>query len=161
MREIKFDDVDALREHVSEEYGPFGREVEVTQDMINRFADLTGDHQWIHVDVERAKKESPFGGPIAHGFLTLSLLPKLGGGGEGDYRITGFGNATNYGSDKLRFLSPVPAGAKIHARSRLVSVDAVPKGTRVTREVAVHVVGNDERPALIYSMIVLFHPPRT
>lgn len=159
MQEIRFDDIDALRAHVSAEFGPWGAELEVTQEMIHQFAELTGDRQWIHVDVERAKRESPFGGPIAHGFLTLSLLPSLRPGRSG-YSITGYGNATNYGSDRLRFLSPVPAGSKIHARSRLVAVDATPKGTRVVSEIAVHVVGNDERPALLYSMIVLYHPPR-
>ncbi len=159
MREIGFDDIQALRAEIRDEFGPWGAELEVTQEMIHQFAELTGDRQWIHVDVERAKRESPFGGPIAHGFLTLSLLPAMPSG-RTRYRITGYGNATNYGSDKLRFISPVPAGAKLHARSRLVDVQATPKGTRVVREIAVHVVGSDERPALLYSMIVLYHPPR-
>ena len=75
MQEIRFDDIAALRAHVSEEFGPFGEQVEISQDMINKFAELTGDQQWIHVDVERAKRESPFKQTIAHGFLTLSLLP--------------------------------------------------------------------------------------
>ena len=156
MKQIQFDDIAALEAEISEEYGPFGGELEVTQEMINQFADVTGDHQWIHVDVERCKKESPFGGPIAHGFLTLSLLPSLKL--NSSFQIVGFGNATNYGSDKLRFISPVPAGAKIHGRVRLASVSARAKGgTQITQEVAVHVVGND-RPALIYNMIVLFLP---
>ena len=159
MREIQFDDIEALRAEIRDEFGPWGVELEVTQEMIHQFAELTGDRQWIHVDVERAKRDSPFGGPIAHGFLTLSLLPGMPSG-RASHRITGYGNATNYGSDKLRFISPVPAGAKLHARSRLVDVQAAPKGTRVVREIAVHVVGNDERPALLYSMIVLYHPPR-
>ena len=113
--------------------------------MINKFAELTGDHQWIHVDVERCKRESPFKGTIAHGFLTLSLLPVLRAGS--DYKVSGYGNATNYGSDKLRFVSPVPAGSKVHARARLVGVEPKPKGTQMTQEIAVHVVGSD-RPAL-------------
>lgn len=156
MQEIRFDDIEGLRSKVSEEFGAWGSELEVTQDMINKFADLTGDHQWIHVDVERATRESPFKGTIAHGFLTLSLLPALRAGA--DYKVVGYGNATNYGSDKLRFVSPVPAGAKIRARSRLVAVDPKPKGTQVTQEIAVHVVGS-ERPALTYTMLVLYHPP--
>ena len=120
MQDIRFDDIDALRAKVSEHVRRRGApEVEVTQDMINKFAELTGDHQWIHVDVERAKRESPFKGTIAHGFLTLSLLPALRAGS--DHKIVGYGNATNYGSDKLRFVSPVPAGAKVHARARLVA----------------------------------------
>jgi acyl dehydratase len=156
MQEIRFDDIEGLRSKVSEEWGAWGPDLEVTQDMINKFAELTGDHQWIHVDVERAKRESPFKTTIAHGFLTLSLLPVLRSGA--DYKVTGYGNATNYGADKLRFVSPVPSGAKIRARSRLVGVEAKPKGTQVTNEIAVHVAGQ-ERPALLYTMLVLYHPP--
>jgi acyl dehydratase len=155
MEQIRFDDIEKLRGKISDTCGPFGSQIEVTQDMINKFADLTGDHQWIHVDVERAKRESPFRQTIAHGFLTLSLLPVLRA--ASDFQIVGFGNATNYGADKLRFVSPVPAGSKIHARSRLVAVEAKPKGTQVTQEINVHVVGND-KPALIYVMLVLYHP---
>lgn len=156
MEEIRFDDIDGLRAKVGQEFGPWGPEITVTQEMIDRFAELTGDRQWIHVDVERAKRESPFGGTIAHGFLTLSLLPALTSGG--DIRIAGFGSAINYGADKLRFLSPVPAGATVRARSRLLAVDPRPRGTQITQEIAVHVAGN-ERPALTYTMLVLFSPP--
>jgi acyl dehydratase len=157
MQDINFDDIAALTAKVSDTFGAWGPEVEVTQEMVNKFAELTGDHQWIHVDVERAKRESPFKGTIAHGFLTLSLLPTLRA--ASDFKIVGYGNATNYGSDKLRFVSPVPAGAKVHARARLVAAEAKPKGTQVTQEIAVHVVGQDERPALTYTMLVLYHPP--
>jgi acyl dehydratase len=157
MEKIQFDDIAALQKHVSEEFGEFGEPVEITQEMINQFADVTGDHQWIHVDVERARKESPFKTTIAHGFLTLSLLPMLNAKGRPSFQLVGFGNAANYGSDKLRFLSPVPAGSKIHARSRLVSAEAGRKGTRIEQEIAIHVVGS-ERPALLYSMIVLYQP---
>ena len=94
----------------------------------------------------------------AHGFLTLSLLPRLHG--SASWKLTGYGNATNYGANKLRFVSPVRAGAKIHARSRLVGVEAKPKGTQITQEINVHVVGED-RPALIYEMVVLYHPSMT
>ncbi|MFQ5668295.1 MAG: MaoC family dehydratase [Candidatus Binatia bacterium] len=156
MESIRFDDIEKLRSKISDTFGAWGPEVEVTQDMINKFADLTGDHQWIHVDVERAKRESPFKQTIAHGFLTLSLLPVLRA--SSDYQIVGYGNATNYGADKLRFVSPVPAGAKVHARARLVAVEPRPKGTQVIQEINVHVAGSD-RPALIYVMLVLYHPP--
>lgn len=155
MEQIRFDDIAKLKTKASESFGAFGPTIDVTQDMINKFADLTGDHQWIHVDVERAKRESPFRQTIAHGFLTLSLLPVLRAGS--DYQIVGYGNATNYGADKLRFVSPVPAGSKVHARSRLVAVEAKPKGTQITTEINVHVVGND-KPAIIYLMLVLYHP---
>jgi hypothetical protein len=155
MEDVRFDDIAGLKKYVSEEFGEWGPPVEVSQDMINKFAELTGDHQWIHVDVERCKRESPFKTTIAHGFLTLSLLPTLRSGAK--FRIVGYGNATNYGADKLRFVSPVPAGSKVHARSRLVDAEAKPKGTQVTTEIAVHVDGSD-RPALLYTMLVLYHP---
>ena len=156
MEQIRFDEIEKLQGKVSDTFGPFGPEVAITQDMINKFAELTGDHQWIHVDVERAKRESPFRQTIAHGFLTLSLIPTIRA--VSDYQIVGFGNATNYGADRLRFVSPVPAGAKVHARSRLVAAEAKPKGTQVTTEINVHVVGSD-KPALIFVMLVLYHPP--
>ncbi len=159
MPEIRFDDLAALEAQVSQEFADWSDAIEVTQEMINGFADLTGDHQWIHIDVERAKRESPFGAPIAHGFLTLSLLPAMTAKAAGGLRIVGAANAVNYGSDKLRFLAPVPAGSKIHSRMRLASVTATDKGTRVEHEVMVHVVGS-ERPALLYSMVVLYQGPR-
>ena len=155
MEEIRFDDVERLKTKITDTFGEWSAPVEVTQDMINRFADLTGDHQWIHVDVERAKRESPFGGTIAHGFLTLSLLPAMRG--KPTWQLTGYGNATNYGANKLRFVMPVPAGAKVHSHSRLIGVEAKPKGTQVTQEIQVHVVGKDA-PAIIYEMVVLYHP---
>src|SRR5678815_3744282 len=123
--------------------------------MIQRFADLTGDDQWIHTDVERARRESPFGGPIAHGFLTLSLLGRLRG--ELPFRITGFGNVTNYGADGLRFLSPVPSNSSIHARVRLADVKARPTGTLLTLESVVHLVEPD-KPALAYKGLALYQP---
>jgi hypothetical protein len=156
MEEIRFDDVAKLQTKVTEEWGDFGGTFTVSQEIINQFADLTGDHNWIHVDVEKSKELSPFGGPIAHGFLTLSLMPQLGGGNtKQDYQVTGFHNVVNYGSDKLRFTGPVPSGSEIHMRSRLVGVEAKPKGTQVTSELAIHVVGN-ERPAIVYQMIILY-----
>jgi len=153
--EIRFDDIDTLRTKISDEFGAWSEPVEVTQEMINKFADLTGDHQWIHVDVERAKRESPFGQPIAHGFLTLSMLPAMKR--EPEWILSGFGNATNYGANKLRFVSPVPAGSKLHSRARLTAVDPHKRGTQVTQEIHVNVVGS-EKPAIIYDMIVLYHP---
>jgi acyl dehydratase len=155
--EFRFDDVDGMNAAASEDFGAWGPEIEVTQDMINAFAELTGDRQWIHIDVERATRESPFGGPIAHGFLTLALVPKLN---PRDIDITGHGNATNYGAGGLRFLAPVPANSKIHARSRLVGAEARKNGTLVTTELAVHVVGN-EKPSLLYNMQILYMPKRS
>ena len=153
MEAIRFDDLEAVNARASEEFGDFGDPIEVTQDMIQAFADLTGDRQWIHVDVERTKKESPFGGPIAHGFLTLSLLPRLASGAG--TRLTGHTNAVNYGAESLRFLSPVPSGSKVHARNRVVRAEAKSGGTLVTSEIDVRVVGA-EKPALLYRMQVLY-----
>jgi acyl dehydratase len=155
--EFQFDDVDGINAAASEEFGEWGREMEVTQEMIDAFAELTGDRQWIHIDVERAKNESPFGGPIAHGFLTLALVPRLN---PMDLKIVGHGNATNYGAGGLRFLAPVPAGSKVHARTRLVGAEARKNGTLVTTELAIHVVGND-KPSLLYNMQILYMPKRS
>jgi acyl dehydratase len=153
MTTYRFDDVEGLRGTISEEFGEWGPELTVSQEMINQFAELTGDRQWIHVDVERALKESPFGGPVAHGFLTLSLLPRLMA--SGGLPVTGYANAANYGATKLRFIAPVPAGSQVHSRSRLTDVEARPKGTLLTTEVEVSVV-DATKPALLYSMQTLY-----
>ena len=154
MNQIRFDDVAALNAAASAEFGPWGPPVKVTQDMVDAFADLTGDHQWIHADVERAKRDSPFGGTIAHGFLTLSLLPAMG---AQTIRITGQSSAVNYGAEKLRFLAPVPIPSEVHARGRLVRAEARPKGTLVTTEADVSVV-DATKPSLLYTMQVLYLP---
>ncbi len=156
-REVRFDDLDGLRALISEEFGPFGSSIEVTQSMIDSFAELTHDRQWIHIDVERAKKESPFGGTIAHGFLVLSLLPSLRPASA--WRVVGYGSAVNYGANSLRFMSPVPAGSSVHARGRLMAVDGKDKGTLVTTETAIHVAGSD-RPAMLYQGLTLYRPAR-
>jgi len=150
---IRFDDLDAINALASEEFGEFGDAIEVTQEMIQGFADLTGDHQWIHVDVERCQKESPFGGPIAHGFLTLSLLPSLSK--TAGVALSGQTNAVNYGAEGLRFLSPVPAGSKLHARARVVGAAAKSGGTLLTTEFEIRVV-DAEKPAILYKMQVLY-----
>ena len=154
MKQIRFDDIDGLNAEASDEFGDWGPPTKVTQDMVDAFADLTGDHQWIHSDVERARRDSPFGGTIAHGFLTLSLLPALG---AQTVRITGQSSAVNYGAEKLRFLAPVPIPSEVHARGRLVRAEARPKGTLITTEADVSVVGAD-KPSLLYTMQVLYLP---
>jgi acyl dehydratase len=154
MRDIRFDDIEALREMISSEYGPWGPELEITQTMIDDFADLTGDHQWIHVDVERARK-GPFGAPIAHGLLTLAIITRIRA--PSAFKVVGQGSTVNYGSEGMRFLAPVYAGSKIHVRNRLIDVQRHSRGTRLTLEIAVHVVGND-RPSLAYKAVVLHAP---
>ncbi len=153
MENIRFDDVEKLRSKVSQEFSAWSQPIDVTQDKINQFADVTGDHQWIHIDIERAKRESPFKGPVAHGFLTLSLIPAFEI--PRDWNVTSFRNVVNYGANKLRFISPVPADSKVHARSRVVAVEPKPQGTQVTMETQVQVVGQD-KPALIYEGIFLY-----
>lgn len=154
MREIRFDDMDALQAEIRDDYGPWSPALTVTQAMIDDFARLTGDEQWIHVDVERARRESPYGGTIAHGFLLLSLMPCLQPPAQ--FAVVGHKSALNYGSAGLRFLSPVPAGSDIHARQRLQSVAQRRQGTLLTTEFAIHSVGEDERPALLYNLQVLY-----
>ena len=154
MKQIRFDDVDGLNAAASDEFGPWGPPVKVTQDMVDAYADLTGDHQWIHSDVERARRDSPFGGTIAHGFLTLSLLPAMG---AQTVRIVGQSSAVNYGAEKLRFLAPVPIPSEVHARGRLVRAETRPKGTLLTTEADVSVVGA-QKPSLLYTMQVLYLP---
>ena len=155
MQKVRFDDLATLKQRVGEEFSPFGDQVTITQEMVNQFADLTLDHQWIHIDTERARRESPFKTTIVHGFFVLSLLPKLRV--RKDLEIVGYGNIVNYGSDKLRFVSPVPACSTVHARSRLIAVEQKPKGVLITEEIEIAVVGT-ERPALSYLMLMLYQP---
>jgi len=119
--------------------------VEVDQERINRFADATGDHQWIHVDVERARSESPYKATIAHGFLTLSLLPFLTGAvSAGKPQYAGVKLGVNYGLNKVRFPAPVKAGSRIRTRSKVIDVSEVQGGLQFIREVTVDVEGSDK-----------------
>lgn len=154
MKQYAFDDIEGMQELVSEEWGKWSSTFEVTQEVINQFADLTGDHNFLHVDPEAAAK-SPFGSTIAHGFLTLVLMTQLKG--EASFEVTGFNTMVNYGSNRLRFTGAVPSGSEIHLRSRVKSVVRSPKGTgtQVTLEQAIHVVGQ-ERPSLIYELIMFY-----
>ena len=106
--------------------------VEITQERINLFADATGDHQWIHIDPERARKESPYGTTIAHGFLTLSLLPMLL---QNAVVMLDVRMGVNYGLNKVRFPAPVPVGSKLRARIFLMSVDDIEGGAQVVWQV--------------------------
>lgn len=147
----RFDDMASLEALISQEWSDWSSTVEITQEMINTFADVTKDNQWIHVDIERANA-GPFGGPIAHGFLTLSLASFFTM--ELNPKIDGVAGALNYGADKLRFLNPVPAGASVHARSRILSITEKPTGKLMKTEIAIHVVG-DETPAVVYESLGL------
>jgi acyl dehydratase len=126
--------------------------VTIDQQRINSFADATDDHQWIHVDVERAKREMPGGKTIAHGFLTLSLLPRLG---EGIFKIRNTSREINYGANKLRFTRPVPAGSRVRLHQVLKSAEDIEGGVRVTLDSSVELEGSD-KPALVAEVVYLF-----
>ncbi len=140
---------EALRALIGQELGASDW-LEVTQDLIDRFAEVTGDHQWIHVDVERAKREMPGGKTIAHGYLLLSLLPKLG---AGIYKLSWPTRSINYGSDKVRIVNPVKAGARVRLRQSLVAVeDGAPGAHRITVRQTLEIEG-EAKPAMIADTI--------
>jgi acyl dehydratase len=128
--------LDDLRSKVGEVLGT-SESVTISQDQVNRFADATGDHQWIHVDIERAKA-GPFGGPIAHGYLTLSLAPMLM---EQVLVLKGFSMGVNYGCNKVRFPSPVPVGSTVAMTAKLLSVEDIAGGAQYVVELTFQVEG--------------------
>ena len=119
--------------------------ITVDQRTIDLFAEATGDHQWIHVDVERAAREMPGGRTIAHGFLTLSLLPRLA---PLIYRVVKRSRAINYGSNKVRFTAPVPSGSRVRLHLTVKAVEPIAGGVRLTTENEMEVEGNS-RPCLV------------
>ena len=141
------DSIDTLKTMIGEHLG-WSDYMTIDQERVNTFADATGDHQWIHIDVERAKS-GPFGGPIAHGYLTLSLgpvlLPQV-------YTVGGVAMGVNYGANKVRFVSPVPVGSRLRAGVKLLAVDDTPGGARVTIEVTFECEGA-AKPACIAEVI--------
>lgn len=140
-----------LKKHIGADLGA-SEWVNVDQDMINRFADATGDHQWIHVDVERCKKEMPGGVPIAHGYLTLSLLPIMM---QQLVKVEKRSRGINYGSNRVRFTGPVPAGSRVRARGKIKSVEDVKgNGVQIIYDVEVEREGAD-RPVLVAETIGL------
>ena len=122
---------------------------EVTQKDVDTFADVTGDHQWIHVDVDRAK-DTPFGGTIAHGYYTLSLAPKLT---EQVLKMEGFAFAVNYGLNKVRFPAPLPVGSKVRGTAELAKVEDIPGGAQVVFEVSFEREGT-EKPVCVAETVV-------
>jgi acyl dehydratase len=123
--------------------------LEIDQDRVNLFADATGDHQWIHVDVERASAESPFGGPVAHGYLTLALtnlfLPEL-------LEVRGVSAGVNYGTDKVRFPAPVPVGSRIRATALLAACEEVRGGVQTKVVITIEVEGNAKPACVVESL---------
>jgi len=152
-RQIDLNDEPALQALVSEPYSDWSNMVVVDQALIDAFAQLSGDDYWIHTDPERARLQSPFGGTIAHGALVqvLQSRMKLALG----FEISGFSTQINYGSDRLRFPAPVPAGSRIHSRARVKKVERLPRGTQLTLELNPHVVGQ-ARPSVINDLVILY-----
>jgi acyl dehydratase len=152
MPVTQIESIAKLRDHV-------GRDVavsdwlEVSQERINQFAESTDDRQWIHVDAERAARESPFKETIAHGFLTLSLLSELG---KRAMSVGGVRMGINYGLDRVRFVSPVPAGSRIRGRFTLSALADISGGVQVTWNVTVEREGGD-RPACVAEWLVRYY----
>jgi acyl dehydratase len=138
---------DAIGEHLG-----FSEWHAVDQTQVNQFADATGDHQWIHVDPERAK-DGPFGTTIAHGFLVLSLVPMLA---SQVYSLDGVRMGINYGLNKVRFTAPVPTGSKVRASVRLLSVDDIADGVHVVNQVTVELEGS-EKPCCVAETVSRYY----
>ncbi len=145
-----FDSLDDIRAAAGTELGVSGWHV-VTQQQIDDFATATGDHQWIHTDVERAAA-GPFGTTIAHGFLTLSLTPTLL---HEIYEVRGVGMAINYGANRVRFPAPLPSGSRVRVRARLESVDDVAGGVQVVTHVEIERDGGD-KPCCVADLVSRF-----
>ena len=147
MEAIEFGD---LKNHVGEETG-VSDWVEINQERVNQFADATGDHQWIHVDVEKATEL--MGGPIAHGYLTLSLIPFLS---TGMRPIKGVTRGINYGCNKVRFTNMVPVGSKVRMRQTLKSVEEKGGGLLMTNVCTIEIDGQ-ERPACVAETLSIIY----
>ncbi|MET8002880.1 MaoC family dehydratase [Nonomuraea glycinis] len=147
-----FANVQELKASVGEKFGPTEWRT-ITQEQVNLFADATDDHQWIHVDVERAK-EGPFGGTIAHGYLSLSLLPafmfEL-------IRVEGIAMGVNFGLNKVRFPRPVPVGARVRATAELSDVKGTPAGYLSNLKMTIEIEG-ERRPACVAETLSLYVP---
>jgi acyl dehydratase len=139
MAEVTIDGIDELKTRVGEELG-VSEWREVTQADVNAFAEVTGDDQWIHLDVERAK-ETPFGGTIAHGYFTLSLAPRFS---YDLFELRGITFGVNYGLNKVRFPAPMPVGGKVRMRMALAAVDDIPGGAQITMNLTFEREGGDK-----------------
>ena len=143
--------IDELKTLVGEHLG-YSPYVEITQEQVNTIADATGDHQWIHVDPERAKA-GPFGGPIAHGYLTLSLGPMLS---PQIFNVSGVSMGVNYGAGKIRFPSPVPVGSNLRLGATLTSVEDIAGGAQVTMEFVFEVEGAS-KPSCVAEVVFRYY----
>ena len=148
MAQTVFESLDEVRAAVGTTLGTSDW-IDVTQQQVDLFAEATGDHQWIHVDVERAMRESPFGGPIAHGYLTLSLtnlvLPQV-------VEVRGASVGVNYGTGKVRFPAPVPVGSRVRGTAELVACDEVAGGVQTTIVITLDVEGGTKPACVVESL---------
>jgi acyl dehydratase len=126
----------------------------IDQARVNKFADATGDHQWIHVDIERAKRELPTKGTIAHGYLTVSLIPMFA---AQIMKIDGVSRGINYGSNKVRFTNMVPVGSRLRGKLKILSVDSKAGGKQIISEYTIEIEGQD-RPACVAETIGIVYP---
>ena len=144
--------LEALKTLVGEHLG-YSEYMTIDQDRVQLFADATGDQQWIHTDPEGAKAQSPFGGPIAHGYLTLSLgpvlLPQI-------FSVGGVAMGVNYGANKVRFMAPVPVGAKLRAGVKVLAVDDIAGGAQVTIETTFETEGSS-KPSCVAEVIFRYY----
>lgn len=152
MPAIHIESIAKLRDHVGQEVA-VSEGFEVSQERINQFAEATEDRQWIHVDPERAARESPFKQTIAHGFLTLSLLSELG---KRAMSVGGVKLAINYGLNRVRFVSPVPAGSTIRARFKLAALEEISRGVQATWDVIIEREGTD-KPCCVAEWLVRYY----
>ncbi len=143
--------IDDLRARVGQELGTSDW-VQITQEDVNKFAEVTGDDQWIHVDPERAA-QTPLGGTIVHGYFTLSLLPKFA---YETYTMEGISFAMNYGSDKVRFLSPVPTGSKLRCRSELTSIEDRNGGVLMKVTSTIEIEGSEKPACVAETLTIVF-----
>ena len=152
MTKLIIDGLDGVRDLAGQRLGP-GEWLSIPQERVNGFADATLDHQWIHVDVERARAESPFGGPIAHGYLTLSLLPHLLGQ---LVDVTGVKATINYGLNRLRYPAPVRVGSRVRLGVTVAGVEEIRGGLQCQLDCTVEVEGGD-KPALVAEVLFRYY----
>ena len=152
MKSTRFTGMEDARSRTGQEIG-VSDWLLIEQERVDAFARTTGDQQWIHVDVERAKRESPFGGPIAHGYLSLSLLSKFA---LECIEVEGVKLAVNYGLNRVRFASPVKVGSRVRARFVLGAVEDIPGGAQMLWQATVEIEGGD-KPACVAEMVIRWY----
>jgi len=152
MKTTRFAGIEDAKSKVGQEIGVSDWML-IDQERVNGFAQVTGDQQWIHVDVERAKRESPFGGPIAHGYLTLSLLAKFA---QECIAVEGIKLAVNYGLNRVRFAAPVKVGSRVRARFVLGGVEDISGGAQMVWQAVIEIEGSD-KPACAAEMVTRWY----